>query len=120
MTTGVFFMSTLPFSEWYELMARARPLFDAASVENDSSRESTTNMTESYTAMGSPAEPESWAARRPRPWQRLSVRLAALFALVTVLAVGAVGLVTYERQQREVQDTVGTQLLNIARVTTRM
>jgi hypothetical protein len=36
---------------------------------------------------------------------------------VTLLAVGAVGLFTYQRQQREVQDTVGTQLLNIARVT---
>ena len=52
----------------------------------------------------------------PRPWQRLSVRLAGLLALVTLLAVGAVGLFTYGRSQREVQDTVGTQLLNIARV----
>jgi len=63
--------------------------------------------------------PESDAARvdwEPRPWQRLSVRLAGLFAAVTLLAVGAVGLFTYERHQREVQDTVGTQLLNIARV----
>jgi len=32
------------------------------------------------------------------------------------VAVGAVGLFTYQRQQREVQDTVGTQLLNISRV----
>jgi class 3 adenylate cyclase len=52
----------------------------------------------------------------PRPWERLSVRLAGLFAVVTLLAVGAVGLFTYQRSQREVQDTVGTQLLNIARV----
>jgi class 3 adenylate cyclase len=56
------------------------------------------------------------ALGEPRPWQRLSVRLAGLFALVTLLAVGAVGLFTYQRSQREVQDTVGTQLLNIARV----
>ena len=65
------------------------------------------------------AFPESDPARLdggPRPWQRLSVRLAGLFAAVTLLAVGAVGLFTYERHQREVQDTVGTQLLNIARV----
>ena len=55
--------------------------------------------------------------RKPRPWQRLSVRLAGLFAVVTLLAVGAVGSFTYQRHQREVQDTVGTQLLNIARVT---
>src|SRR5215831_18607216 len=53
---------------------------------------------------------------RPRPWQRLSARLAGLFAVVTLLADGGVGLFTYERSQREVQDTVGTQLLNIARV----
>ncbi|HXJ83315.1 MAG TPA: adenylate/guanylate cyclase domain-containing protein [Candidatus Methylomirabilis sp.] len=52
----------------------------------------------------------------PRPWQRLSFRLAGLFAVVTLLAVGAVGLFTYQRSQREVQDTVGTQLLNIARL----
>ena len=57
------------------------------------------------------------AGPEPRPWQRLSVRLAALFAAVTLLAVGAVGLLTYGRYQREVADTVGTQLLNIARVT---
>ena len=44
------------------------------------------------------------------------MRLAVLFAVVTLLAVGAVGLFTYKRSQREVQDTVGTQLLNIARV----
>jgi class 3 adenylate cyclase len=51
-----------------------------------------------------------------RPWQRLGVRLAAFFAAVTFLAVGAVGALTYTRQQREVEDSVGTQLLNIARV----
>jgi class 3 adenylate cyclase len=56
------------------------------------------------------------APGEPRPWHRLSLRLAGLFALVTLLAVGAVGLFTYQRSQREVQDTVGTQLLNIARV----
>jgi class 3 adenylate cyclase len=51
-----------------------------------------------------------------RPWERLSVRLALFFAAVTFLAVGAVGFLTYTRQQREVEDGVGTQLLNIARV----
>jgi class 3 adenylate cyclase len=56
------------------------------------------------------------AEAQPRLWHRLSVRLAGLFAAVTLLAVGAVGLFTYERHQEEVQDTVGTQLLNIARV----
>ena len=68
--------------------------------------------------------PEAAVAGRPetaapfplRPWQRLSVRLAAFFAALTFLAVGAVGAMTYTRQQREVEDSVGTQLLNIARV----
>jgi len=52
-----------------------------------------------------------------RPWQRLSVRLACLLTAVTLLAVAAVGGFTYKRHQRELADTVGTQLLNIARVT---
>jgi class 3 adenylate cyclase len=64
----------------------------------------------------SPESPNPPAQRDLRPWERLSVRLAALFAVVTLLAVGAVGLFTYERHKRELQDTVGTQLLNIARV----
>jgi class 3 adenylate cyclase len=46
--------------------------------------------------------------------------MAALFGLVTVLAVGLVGGVVYQRQKREVEDTVGTQLLNIARVAALM
>ena len=53
--------------------------------------------------------------RPPRFWRRLSVRLAALFAVVTLLAVGLVGTFVYQRQKREVEDMVGTQLLNIAR-----
>ena len=56
---------------------------------------------------------------RPAPlhlWQRLAVRLAVFFALALVLAIGAVGLLVYERQKSEVADTVGTQLLNIARM----
>ena len=63
-----------------------------------------------------PGRPETAAPPPLRPWQRLSVRLAAFFAAVTFLAVGAVGAMTYTRQQREVEDSVGTQLLNIARV----
>src|SRR5262245_62063635 len=51
-----------------------------------------------------------------RPWQRLGLRLAVLFAAVTVLAVATVGTWIYHRQRREVEDTVGSQLLNIARV----
>jgi hypothetical protein len=52
-----------------------------------------------------------------RPWQRLSVKLACLLAAVTLCAVAAVGGLTYKRHQRELEDTVGTQLLNIVRVT---
>ena len=43
----------------------------------------------------------------------LQVPLIAYF--LTAPAVGVVGVVVYERQRREVEDTVGTQLLNIAR-----
>lgn len=50
-----------------------------------------------------------------RPWQRLSVRVAGLFVVVTLLAVGLVGEVLYERQKRETEATLGALLLNIAR-----
>src|SRR5207245_10924182 len=50
-----------------------------------------------------------------RPWQRLSVRVAGLFVAVTLLAVGLVGEVLYERQKRETEATLGALLLNIAR-----
>ena len=50
-----------------------------------------------------------------RPWQRLGVRLAAAFAVVTLITVGLVGALVHERQKREIEDTVGTQLLNISR-----
>ena len=51
-----------------------------------------------------------------RPWQRLAVRLAAVFVAVTLLTVGVVGVLVHQRHSREIEDTVGTQLLNIARV----
>src|SRR6267378_2963499 len=51
-----------------------------------------------------------------RPWQRLAVRLASVFVLVTLVTVGVVGVLVHQRQSRAVEDTVGTQLLNIARV----
>jgi len=51
-----------------------------------------------------------------RLWQRLEFRLAAVFALLTLLTVGLVGVLVHERQKREVEDMLGTQLLNIARV----
>jgi class 3 adenylate cyclase len=51
-----------------------------------------------------------------RPWHRLAVRLAAVFVAVTLLTVGVVGVLVHQRQSREIEDTVGTQLLNIARV----
>jgi len=64
-------------------------------------------------------EPSSTAPPTPptlRPWQRLAVRLAAVFVLVTLATVGVVGVLVHQRQSHEVEDTVGTQLLNIARV----
>ena len=33
------------------------------------------------------------------PWQRLSLRVAALFVAVTLLAVGLVGYLIYEQQK---------------------
>jgi len=59
----------------------------------------------------------SFSAQLPplRPWQRLSVRVAGLFIAVTLLAVGLVGEILYERQKRETETTLGALLLNIAR-----
>jgi class 3 adenylate cyclase len=51
-----------------------------------------------------------------RPWQRLAVRLAAVFVAVTLVTVGLVGVLVHQRQSHAIEDTVGTQLLNIARV----
>ena len=59
---------------------------------------------------------EQLTAPALRPWQRLGVKLALAFALLTLVTVGLVGALVYERQKREVEDTVGTQLLNIARM----
>jgi len=50
-----------------------------------------------------------------RPWQRLSVRLAALFVAVTLLGIGVVGSLIYQQQKRELEETLGSFLLNIAR-----
>src|SRR5262249_38196613 len=52
---------------------------------------------------------------RLRLWPRLTVRVAGLFVAVTLLAVGLVGEVLYERQKRETEATLGALLLNIAR-----
>ena len=52
---------------------------------------------------------------RPRPWQRLGVRVAAGFVAVTLLGIGLVGLLIYERQKQILQETLATFLLNIAR-----
>ena len=49
------------------------------------------------------------------PWQRLSLRVAALFVAVTLLAVGLVGSLIYEQQKGDLEETLGTLLLNIAR-----
>jgi sigma-B regulation protein RsbU (phosphoserine phosphatase) len=49
-------------------------------------------------------------------WRRLAVRLAVAFAALTFLSVAIVGVLVRERQKRELEDAVGTQLLNIARV----
>ncbi len=51
----------------------------------------------------------------PRPWQRLGVRVAAGFVAVTMLGIGLVSYLIYERQRQILQETLATFLLNIAR-----
>ena len=63
-----------------------------------------------------PNSPPEQQAPTLRLWQRLDVKVAAVFALLTLVTVGLVGILVHERQKREVEDTVGTQLLNIARM----
>jgi class 3 adenylate cyclase len=41
--------------------------------------------------------------------------VAALFVAVTLLGIGLVGFLVYQRQKREIEETLGTFLLNIAR-----
>ena len=60
--------------------------------------------------------PASFARLALPLWRRLAVRLALAFALLTFLSVVIVGVLVRERQKRELEDAVGTQLLNIARV----
>jgi class 3 adenylate cyclase len=48
--------------------------------------------------------------------RRLAVRLALAFALLSFASVAVVGVLVRERQKAELEDAVGTQLLNIARV----
>ena len=52
----------------------------------------------------------------PRPWNRLAFRLAAFFAVISMVAVGLVGFFLYERQKRDIEATLGVQLLHIARL----
>jgi class 3 adenylate cyclase len=54
-------------------------------------------------------------AVRPRLWQRFGARVAAGFVAVTLLGIGLVGLLIYERQKQILQETLSTLLLNIAR-----
>jgi class 3 adenylate cyclase len=66
-------------------------------------------------APGEARRAEAIALEPPRLWQRLGVRLAVFLAAVTLAAVGLVGGLIYQRHQSAVEETVGTQLLNIAR-----
>lgn len=63
-------------------------------------------------------EPAPAPSARPAlpVWRRLAVRLGVAFALLTFVSVAIVGGLVRERQKRELEDAVGTQLLNIARV----
>lgn len=50
-----------------------------------------------------------------RPWHRFSVRVALLFMIITLLGIGLVGLLVYDRQRQELETTLGGLLLNVAR-----
>jgi class 3 adenylate cyclase len=52
---------------------------------------------------------------RPRPWHRLGVRVAAGFVAVTLLGIGLVGVLNYEKQKRSLEETLGILLVSIAR-----
>jgi len=52
---------------------------------------------------------------RPHFWQRLGVRVAASFAVVTVLGIGLVGFLIYQQQKQTLEETLGTLLLNMSR-----
>ncbi len=62
-----------------------------------------------------PGGPPATPPLQLRAWQRLSVRAAGLLVGMTLLAIGVVGTLVYQHQQRELQTTLGTLLLNIAR-----
>jgi len=51
---------------------------------------------------------------RLRPWQRLGFRVATLFVAVTLLAVGLVGVLVFEHQKRQLQETLRGLLVRIA------
>src|SRR5438093_2569124 len=59
--------------------------------------------------------PVAVAAFRLRPFHRLSVRVAAGFVAVTLLGIGLMGVLIYERQKQILQETLGTLLLSTAR-----
>lgn len=50
-----------------------------------------------------------------RPWHRLSLRVGALFVASTFVAVGLVAVVLYEYQKEEIEETLGTLLVSVAR-----
>ncbi len=51
----------------------------------------------------------------PRSWERLGVRVTAGFVAVTLLGIGLVSSLLYQRDKQILQETLATFLLNIAR-----
>src|SRR5262245_5609501 len=96
----VFFIARLlsPVSNWVRGRHTAPAVhgpFDTARARPDSRGAANPARADSSRIPHMPPSVDSniaWAGPPPRPWQRVSVRLAAVFALVTVLAIGAVGL----------------------------
>jgi class 3 adenylate cyclase len=50
-----------------------------------------------------------------RPWQRLTVRVAALFVAVTLLGISIASFLIYQEQKQELEETLGALLVGIAR-----
>src|SRR5713226_7859895 len=61
-----------------------------------------------------PGGPPATPPLQLRAWQRLSVRAAGLLVGMTLLAIGVVGTLVYQHQQRELQTTLGTLLVDPA------
>jgi class 3 adenylate cyclase len=55
------------------------------------------------------------APARPRPWNRLGIRVAAGFVAVTLLGIGLAGVLIYQEDKQALEESLGVLLLSMAR-----